>query len=273
MRIRSASLAAIAGSALVCFAPSAIGQKVSVTYTGSYSSTWSNNSGDYGAGIYSAEIDGVTDSYGIICDDFNDEITANETWNAIVYRASSLTASNIDDTLFGSTIGLSGYAELAALVTMFYNGSTTYGGVTGITQAEISSAMWDITLGGTPTSLQGLDSTAQALVAAVEASFGGNLSASESYLASATSLWILTPAPEGPGEAQEVWTDPLPPGVSAPEGGAALLYLLSALAACCGAMFFGCRERFGSRTAAQARVAGSAWVSPEGRTARGRQRG
>lgn len=67
-----------------------------------------------------------------------------------------------------------------------------------------------------------------------------------------SSLWLYTPtgldiAPQG---------DPMPQEfvgsvavVSAPEGGAALFYLLLAMAACSGAMFFSYRDRFGTREA------------------------
>ena len=247
MKISSARIVAMAASVGLFAGLSAFGQtEVSVQFTGGYTTTWANNSGDYGAGIYSANINGVTSSSGIICDDFSDEITTGETWNANAYQASSLTSSNIGETLFGSSIGLNGYAAVAQLVSMMFGGSSSYNGITGITQAEISSAIWDITLGGTPTSLQGLNPTAQALVAAVEAAFGaigGNSTAAATYLASLTNLWILTPTPEGPGEAQEMWTEAVTlPGVSMPEGGAPFLYLLLASLFCGGAFFLRNRQ-------------------------------
>lgn len=242
MRIRVVELAAIAASMLLPFGIPASGQTVQVEYTGGYSTTWGNSSGDFGAGVYSATINGAASASGIICDDFNDEITSGETWTANAYQASSLTSSNIGETLFGNTIGLTGYAEVATLVSMMFSGGTSYGSITGITQAELSSAIWDITTKG---GISGLDSTATALVAAVEAAFGGNTSAAQKYLASLTNLWILTPTPEGPGEPQEMWTENL----SMPEGGAALMYLLLAGLSCYGAMFFRRRNQFGSTAA------------------------
>ncbi|HEY1903552.1 MAG TPA: hypothetical protein VGG56_14045 [Terracidiphilus sp.] len=246
MRIKAVGLAAIAGSALFCFGLPAFGQDVvSVEYTGSYSTTWGNSGGDYGAGIYSATINGAT-SPGIICDDFNDEITTGETWNANAYQASSLASGNIGSTLFGNTIGLSGYAEVATLVSLMFGNGTTYGGITGITQAELSSAIWDIT---TPGGVSGLDAKATALVASVELAFTGNLSKATSYLAGLTNLWILTPDPltgVGSGEPQEMWTEAL--GV--PEGGTAFMFLLLAGVSCFGAMFFKYRNQLGNRESA-----------------------
>jgi len=240
MKYRAISLAAIAGSMLFCFGLPVMGQEVSVTFTGGYTTTWGNNSGDYGAGIYSANINGAPSASGIICDDFNDEITSGETWNANAYRASSLNSTNIGETLFGGTIGLTGYAEIGTLVNMMFNNISTYGTITGVTQAELSSAIWDIGIGGT---LQGLDATATKLVAAVESAFGSNTSAAQAYLSTLTNLWILTPNPEGPGEAQEMWT-------SVPEGGAAMMYLLLAGVTCFGAMFFNSRKQTAKQLAA-----------------------
>jgi hypothetical protein len=232
MKVNSGSLAAIAGLMLCCFGLPAFGQEVSVQYTGNYSTTWGNQDGDFGAGIYSANINGAPSSSGIICDDYSDQIVSGQKWNANAYQASSLNSSNIGETLFGSTIGLTGYAEVATLVSMMFGGSNAYGGITGISQAEISSAIWDITTAG---GISGLDSKATALVAALKSAFNGKTSAAQAYLSSLTNLWILTPTPLtglGKGEAQEMWTE-----TSVPEGGAALLFLLLAGGTCFGAMF------------------------------------
>jgi hypothetical protein len=105
---------------------------------------------------------------------------------------------------------------------MMFGGGSSYGSITGITQAELSSAIWDIT---TPGGITGLDSKALALVSAVKAAFSGNTAAATAYLASLTNLWILTPTPLGPGEPQEMWTE-------AAEGGTALMYLLLATLFC-----------------------------------------
>jgi hypothetical protein len=244
MRFSARRIAAIAASMALGFALPALGQEVSVQFTGGYTTTWGNSGGDYGAGIYSATINGVTSSSGIICDDFNDEITSGETWNANAYQVSSLTSGNIGETLFGNSIGLTGYAEVATLVSMMFGNVSSYGSITGITQAELSSAIWDITTTG---GITGLNATAQALVAAVEEAFGTNTTAAENYLATLTNLWILTPTPEGPGEAQEMFTEAVALPVSVPEGGAALAYLLLAGFACGGGMFLRRRRELAMR--------------------------
>ena len=247
MKIRYAGLAALAGSMLLCFGLPAFAQdEVSVTFTGGYTTTWGNDSGDYGAGIYSANINGSPSASGIICDDFNDEVTSGETWNANAYQVSTLVSSgNLDSTLFGSSIGVQGYAEVATLVSLMFSGGTSLGGYSGITQAEISSAIWYIT---TPGGIGGLNSTAMNLVNYVIGLFGGSgatasqIAAATNYLNSLTNLWILTPDPKtgvGSGEAQEMWTENL----SVPEGGAAILYLLLAGFTCFGVIFRNARKQ------------------------------
>jgi hypothetical protein len=247
MKVKAGGLATIASAALFCLELTASGQTVvSVDFTGGYSTTFANSSGDFGAGIYTGTINGGS-SPGIICDDFNDEVTAGETWKAKAYEASSLASGNIGGTLFGNTIGLTGYAEVATLVSMMFgNTPNSYGGITGISQSELAAAIWDIT---TPGGITGLDAKAKALVAAVELSFNGNVSKATSYLATLTNLWILTPDPltgVGSGEPQEMWTENL----SVPEGGAAIMFLLLAGASCFGAMFFKYRNQIGSHETA-----------------------
>jgi hypothetical protein len=243
MKIKAGGLGSIAGAALLCLGLPAFGQSVvSVDFTGGYSTTFANSSGDFGAGIYTGTINGKS-SPGIICDDFNDEVTAGETWNAKAYQASSLASGNIGSTLFGNSIGLTGYAEVATLVSMMFgNTPNSYGGITGITQSELASAIWDIT---TPGGVNGLDAKAKALVASVELAFTGNVSKATTYLATLTNLWILTPDPltgVGSGEPQEMWTENL----KVPEGGTASMFLLLAGVSCFGAMFFKYRNRLGS---------------------------
>jgi len=244
MKLNFKGIAIFAASVILCTGLPAFGQTdVSVTFTGGYTTTWGNSGGDYGAGIYSADINGAPLPSGMICDDFSDEITTGETWNASAIQASSLASGDISGLLFNGThsgyanIGVTGYAEVATLVSMMFGGVSSYGGVTGVTQAELSSAIWDITQGGT---LTGLDTTALALVAAVKTAFGSNASAAEAYLATLTNLWILTPSPTGvSGEAQEMFVENL----AVAEGGAALMYLLLASLFCFGAFFMRNRER------------------------------
>jgi hypothetical protein len=251
MRIKYVGLAAIAASALLCLGlPAAAQEDVAVTFTGGYTTTFSNADGDFGAGIYSATINGSS-SPGIICDDYEDEIYNNESWNAKAYQASSLAGGNINNVLF-SSLGLPGYAEIGSLVSMMFDGATSlsFGGTTvsGVTQSALSAAIWDIT---TPGGISGVTpgTTAYALVMLVETEFGGNAAAAKAYLATLTNLWILTPDPltgVGSGEPQEMWTENL----SVPEGGAALMYLLLAASACFGAMFLESRKQAVSRVTA-----------------------
>jgi hypothetical protein len=246
MKDKAIKWAAIAGAALFCCGLPAVAQQVvSVQFTGGYTGLFAITSGTYagydaGAGVYTATINGQS-SPGIICDDFNDEITTGETWNANAYQASTLVSSGtLDSTLFGKTIGVQGYAEVAVLVSALF---AYPNGVGGITPGELSSAIWDIT---TPGGITGLDATATAIVNYVEGLFGvgsgstaAQITAATNYLASLTNLWILTPDPltgVGSGEPQEMWT-------SVPEGGAALMYLLLAGLSCFGAMFINARRR------------------------------
>src|ERR1039458_3979842 len=234
MKITVGKLIAIAASLLFCIALPAFGQITTIDFTGGYTTTWGNFSGDFGAGIYSATIDGLS-SPGIICDDFNDEIVSGETWSATAIRASTL-SSNLESTFFGGAIGLNGYAEVATLVSALFNDTQSLYGLS-VTQAELSSAIWDITSGGT---LFGLDPTAQELVGDLTA----NINTEVTALAGDTNLWLLVPNPRSGytgnaagREPQEMWTNVQGAGFTAlisnvPEGGNALIYLLLAGATC-----------------------------------------
>ncbi len=228
MRFKSLGIAVIAALVLVSLAPAAFGQDdVTVTFNGGGSTTWAGGpDGDVYAGIYNGTVSGLPGANpGIVCDDYKDNIVAGEVWTATALDAASLNTTNIDQTLFGSTIGLDGYAEVATLVSDMFSGKSSY------TQAELSSAIWYITGGGLVT-FSSLDANAQALVNTLKAEYGSlSATGAEAVLAQYANLWILTPSPEGPGEAQEMW-------VSAAEGGAALAYLLLAGFCCGGAMFF-----------------------------------
>jgi len=239
MRIRAGGFAAIAVLAAFCLALPALSQDVTVGYTGGYSAVW----GSEGAGTYNGTLNGAPAQ--VICDDFQDTISAGQTWSATVLNAANLNTTNIVDTLFGSTIGLDGYAELATLVSYMYalpNGSatTTLGGIT-FSQADISAAIWYIT--GGP-ALSSLSATEVDLVNYVKSTLGINSmtdAQAEAYLARFGGLWIYTPDPNTHHGAQEMWSN-----TNVPEGGAALLYLLLAGAVCFGAMFFSPRKRLGN---------------------------
>jgi hypothetical protein len=243
MKSRALAFAAIAAIASLCLTHPAYGQDdVTVNFSGGGSTTWigpnPDGSGniDVYAGIYNGTVSGIPGANpGIVCDDYQDTVVAGESWTATALNAASLaTGNNINETLFGATIGLEGYAEVATLVSDMFNGKSGY------TQAELSSAIWYITSAGNATlsaSLwSALDANAQALVTSLQKEFSGNLSAAEAALAGFSNLWILTPVPDAHGGPQEMW-------VEAAEGGAAMAYLLLAAFSCCGALFLRRRQQ------------------------------
>jgi len=254
MKIGVTGLAAIAGSVLLCLGVPAFGQQdVTIDFTG-VANTNVQALGAY-AGYYTGTVNGGAQT-DFICDDYNDEIfLPSESWQATATSFSSLvtTPGALSSTFFGNTIGLAGYAAIADLSAMM-NGASVQ------TQADLSAAIWYIgTIGSTnPLSLSSLDTAAQNLVTSLlgaTGEFGTTTSATAAAITELedSSLWIYTPT----GQDISPAGDPTPQEfigsvavVSAPEGGAALLYLLLAMAACCGAMFFGYRHRFESRAAA-----------------------
>jgi hypothetical protein len=262
MKFKVGGLVTVAALALLSMSVPAFGQDVSVQFTGGYTDTWSNNSGDFGAGIYSANINGQTWAPGIICDDYNDEITTGETWTASANNVSNVAAmaasGSLSSLLFGGSftstgyqnIGWTGYAEVADLVTLMYsfghNSTITFGGLT-ITQGEISAAIWTITGGSGVSAGNSNASTIASLISAIENALFGTTNvtsaqntAAQNYLKGLTNLWILTPVPTGvSGEAQEMWTENL----QVAEGGAALSYLFLAGLFCCGALYLRQREQ------------------------------
>lgn len=243
MKIKSGLYGAVAVFALAQLAlanPSQAQTPVTVNYSGGGSTTWTGPNPDFifgnetvYAGIYSGSVSGIGAQSGMICDDYADTVTPGETWSATAFNAASLTSSNIKNTMFGSTIGLDGYAEVATLVSYMFSGHSGY------TQAELSSAIWYITSGGnwllSSRLWNSLDANAQALVTSLQSQFKTNAQALAA-LSGFGNLWILTPNKNGP---QEMW-------VEAAEGGAALLYLLLAGFSCFGAMYWKRRQALGS---------------------------
>jgi hypothetical protein len=227
MKTKAVGFAVILALIPFCVALPLFGQKtVTVNFSGGGSTTWAGGpDGNVYAGIYNGTVSGLPGANpGIICDDYKDTIVPGETWTANAVSAASLNSGNIGQTMFGNSIGLDGYAEVATLVSYMFSGHSPY------TQAELASAIWYITGGGL-VKLSSLDSTAQALVASLQKQFGSlSASGAEAVLAQYANLWILTPA-LGPGEPQEMW-------VSVAEGGTAMMYLLLVAGCCFGAMFF-----------------------------------
>ena len=233
MRIKSRNLAlTIVGLALIT-APLAVGQSnVSMSVNGTYSAT--DCVGPYGcvaAGLYGGTINGVNVGQGqaipgMICDDYFDKVSKGETWTANAISVASLNASNIGSlTLFGATIGVSGYTEVAYLA----NQMLTATGLTSAQQSALSQAIWFITSGGASGALSGQALTYyNAAVAALKTT----------TLAQFANLYLYVPTKwSGKYRPQEMFS------LAMPEGGTALAYLLLAGACCFGAMRFKQKQR------------------------------
>jgi hypothetical protein len=201
-------------------------------------------------GIYTATV-GDAKSTGVVCDDYADTVWSGETWSAKAYQVSTLVSSgNLGNTLFGNSIGVTGYAEVATLVEMLFNGDETYGSgrskIKNISAADLSEAIWAITgQWSTGSELwKKMSKTAQSLVTTLKHAFTDETA--KDYLATLTDLWILTPSSKGTldgktvGNVQELFVVGLKPRTptKVPEGGVALMYLLMAAIFCGGAMFF-----------------------------------
>jgi hypothetical protein len=211
--------------AFLIFLPLAFGQNATLNFNGGYQgSNWNYGSETVGTGFYDGSINGVQvgpgqpGGPGMVCDDFNDHVTTGETWTATAINASTL-SSNLGALLFGNSIGVTGYTEVAYLVYQMFTTSPS-----AATQAAYSEAIWALTGGVNVSALTG-----QALT------FYNNAKADWNTMTSTelASLWIYTPNPRGPNEAQEMWGL-----VPVPEGGSAIAYLLLAGLCCFGAMFF-----------------------------------
>ena len=209
---------------LLLFVPSLFGQNTNMYFNGGYQgSNWPYGSETVATGFYDGSINNVQvgsgqpGGPGMVCDDFNDTITTGENWTASAFNASTL-SSNIGSLLFGSTIGVTGYTEVAYLVYQMFTTNPS-----AVTQASYSEAIWALTGGVSVSALTG-----QALT------FYNNAKADWSSMTSSelASLWIYTPNPRGPNEAQEMWGM-----VPVPEGGSAIAYLLLAGICCFASMF------------------------------------
>lgn len=201
---------------------------VSMSFNGSYSAvSCIGPDGCVGAGLYGGTINGVNVGSGqsvpgMICDDYFDNITTNETWTASGVQVSSLNSGNIGSlTLFGSKIGVNGYTEVAFLANMMLTSPGT------VDQAAISEAIWFIT-GGSST-VNGGKLTGDALTYFNQAVAALKTTSLSQY----ANLYLYMPTPQGPGEAQEMFSL-----VSVPEGGTALSYLLLTGLCCFGAIRF-----------------------------------
>ena len=237
MKAKIGILSAVVVALALCLVPVAVAQtSVSVSFDGTYSAvSCIGPEGCVGAGLYGGTINGVNVGAGqaipgMICDDYFDNITAGQTWNANGVNAASLTASNIGSlTLFGASIGVAGYTEVAYLANLMLTSS----GLTSTQQGAISEAIWFITSGGKSGAL---GSTALGYLNAALAGFkAGTISLSQF-----ANLFVYLPNPLGKGQPQEMWSM-----VSVPEGGATLAYLAFAGLCCFGAIFLRSRRQIG----------------------------
>jgi hypothetical protein len=244
-------LVVIAGSMLLCTAIPMFGQEdVTIDFTG-VANPSVQTLGAY-AGYYTGAVNGVTENPGFICDDFNNEIfLPSESWQATAVSFASLAApsSTLGDTLFGSTIGLAGYAAIANLSSLM--AITPASG-----QADIAAAIWYIGSIGTGTvPFSSLDAVSQGYVDSLlgDATMKGLYDGTDGFSSTATqaalaeladsNLWLYTPT----GADITPVGDPFPQefvgNIAVPEGGTALMYLSLAGLVCFGAMFFESRRR------------------------------
>lgn len=212
--------------ALLFVAPGAFAQNSNFYFNGSYQGTQCVSAGCVDSGFYGGSINNVNVSGGFVSDDYLN-VSKGESWSAHGIDVASLNNSNIKNTMFGSSIGLAGYAEVAFLVNQMYSQP-----LSAAMQTAYSQAIWFITSNG-KSGLGSLNALGLVLNAAVYvARYGDSLS---QY----ANLWLYTPTSGGP----ETW-------VSVPEGGSALVYLLIAFSTCMGVMLF--RSRRPTKTIATA---------------------
>jgi len=236
-------LSALALAVALSFVSVAAGQtSVSMSFNGSYSAvSCIGPEGCVGAGLYGGTINGVNVGAGqpvagMICDDYFDHITAGQTWTANGVDAASLNSGNIGGlTLFGGTIGVAGYTEVAYLANLMLTSS----GLTSAQQGAISEAIWFITSGGASGALVSTDALNYWKAALWK--YG----ASQISLSQFANLYVYMPTPPGKDEPQEMWSL-----VSVPEGGAALGYLLLAGLSSFGAIFLRSRSQVGGARSA-----------------------
>jgi hypothetical protein len=154
---------------------------------------------------------------GMICDDYQKNLSTGQQWTASGIDVANLNASNIGaDTLFGKNIGMQGYAEIAYLVNQVFTGTN----LTGSLQSDYSQALWY--LSGT-LNWNDLNVAAKALVVLAELYVGKNGDSLSQY----SNLWLYSDA------GTEMWGRV----AVAPEGGTGLGYLFLAGISCFGSMF------------------------------------
>lgn len=236
MRNRVPTWVGIVFAALLCFALPAFSQNATLNFNGGYQGdVWCGGSeGCVATGNYDGTINGVQvgpgqpGGPGMICDDYNHNINTGQTWTANGVSAASLLTTGTGALQFAS-IGIAGYTELAYVVNQMFTGNPS-----SAQQSIFSQVIWAITGG---VSFSQLSAAAQTLYTWVTTH-------SLPSLSTYTNLFIYTPTDQTANGPQEMWGE-----VGVPEGGAALMYLLFAGAACFGAMFYSRKQRAKRATA------------------------
>ncbi len=227
-------LAGVIFALLLCLALPAVGQNSNLSFNGGYQGdVWCGGSeGCVATGLYDGTINGQTvgpngtGGLGMICDDYSHNIHSGQSWTANGIDAANLNASNIGSTQFGSTIGLTGYTEVAYLVNlMFTNPNSSQ-------QAFLSEAIWYLTGGVSKSQIYNTQAWTYVLAAINFFNNGGSLS-------QFANLMLYTPTDQSVNGPQEMWGQ----AMQAAEGGAALLYALLAGIACFVAMFYSRGQR------------------------------
>jgi hypothetical protein len=225
--------------ALFLLAPFAFAQNATINFNGNSQGTaWCGGSaGCTATGFYGGSINNLAvgpsqaGGPGFVSDDYM-KMSKGSTWTANGINVAQLNSGNIQgQSLFGSSVGMNGYAEMAFLVNQMFGSSPNAG-----TQSAYSQALWYITSNG-KLSYSSLSLSAKVLVLAAAAYVQSHGSSLSQY----ANLWLYAPTGSGAGE---VWGR-----VAVAEGGAALMYLLLAAMACFGAIFFRLRPGRTQQTA------------------------
>jgi hypothetical protein len=208
---------------LLFFAPCALGQG-SVGINMSSGGPYVMN-GVY-VGAYSATVNGQASQ--IICDDWSHDTYLNESWTANVTNFSNLSSST--QPIWSSKSGASTlYADAAWLATQMFVPANQNNNA----QGYLAYALWSLF---NPSALNGLSTSQLAGVNAWLAKIPAGLTPSQF-----ANFFIYTPDLSksitcGGGSCPTAPPQEFLGFISAPEGGAALLYLLLAAASCFGAI-------------------------------------
>jgi len=211
----------VAAIAMLCFAPCALAQDPQLELTGVPGGYYDG----YGVGPYSIQVGGPSGStYGMICDDFYDDIGIGSQWSATANSFSNLSA-----TLFKADPNL--VPDYTEALTLAYAILFNTQGVSN--NALMQFAIWAIF---DPSAVQAKVSGSDWTTIQGWITWAASHPLSAGQLANFI-IWTPTNCPTGPGSCvgQEFFQ-------YVPEGGAALLYLLLAGVSCFGAMFFRSRR-------------------------------